>query len=174
MADRGKTQTGGGRRQNARYGQKAKQKWKAATPGLETAVFGFGAVYTPDTFQKAYSALTKYIGAGNLDKKGGPEAAKALRKFKVPEFTAPVRREDVSDKIADAFYDKGVNQYVEDVGTWERVNKKIFNLLLTHCNPEMELKLQTMKDWESIEDDQNGLKLAILIRDILHQKDEQE
>ena len=34
----------------------------------------------------------------------------------------------------------------------------------------MELKLLTMKDWESVEDDQNGLELAKLIRDILHQK----
>ena len=38
----------------------------------------------------------------------------------------------------------------------------------------MELKLQTMKDWESVEDDQDGLELAKLIRDILHQKDEKE
>ena len=89
MADRGKTQTGGGRRPNARYGQKGKQKWKAATPGLETAVFGYGATYTPDTFAKAYSSLTKYIGAGNLDKKGGSEAAKAFRKLKNRSLNPP-------------------------------------------------------------------------------------
>ena len=89
MAERGKTQTGGGRRPNARYGQKAKQKWKAATPGLETAVFGYGATYTPDTFTKVYSSLTKYIGAGNLDKKGGPEAAKALRKIQSAGVYSP-------------------------------------------------------------------------------------
>ena len=106
MAERGKTQTGGGRRPNARYAQKAKQKWKAATPGLETAVFGYGATYTPDTFTKAYSSLTKYIGAGNLDKKGGPDAAKALRKFSAPEFKAPTKRKDEPDKIAEIFYKK--------------------------------------------------------------------
>ena len=89
MAERGKLQTGGGRRPNARFVPKVKQKWKAATPGLETAVFGYRNTYTPDTFMKAYSSLTKYIGAGNLDKKGGPEAAKALRKFTAPEFEAP-------------------------------------------------------------------------------------
>ena len=124
MAERGKTQTGGGRRPNARYAQKAKQKWKAATPGLETAVFGYGATYTPDTFTKAYSSLTKYIGAGNLDKKGGPDAAKALRKFSAPEFKAPTLRKDEPEKVAEIFYEKEINQYVEDVGTWERVNKK--------------------------------------------------
>ena len=95
MAERGKSQTGGGRRPNARFVPKAKQRWKAATPGLETAVFGYGATYTPDTFMKAYSSLTKYVGAGNLDKKGGPEAAKALRKFSAPVFK-PQRYEKMS------------------------------------------------------------------------------
>ena len=36
------------------------------------------------------------------------------------------------------------------------------------------MKLQSMRDWESVEDDQDGLELAKLIRDILHQKDEKE
>ena len=174
MAERGKFQTGGGRRPNARFVPKAKQKWKAATPGLETAVFGYGSAYTPDTFMKAYSSLTKYIGAGNLDKKGGPDAAKALRKFQEPVFSPPKERKDESDAVKAVFLENDLKQYVEDKSTWVRVNKKIYNLMLTHCTPEMEMKLQSIKDWEKVEDDQDGLELAKLICDVLHQKDEKE
>jgi hypothetical protein len=123
---------------------------------------------------KAYSSLTKYIGAGNLDKKGGPDAAKALRKFSAPGFDPPEIRKDESTEVAKVFYENDLKQYVEDKSTWVRVNKKIFNLMSTHCTPEMEMKLQSMKDWEKVEDDQDGLELAKLIRDILHQKDEKE
>ena len=55
------------------------RKIKAPTPGIEDAVFGFGGSYTPDTFESAHAAITRYIGAGNLGKKGGPEAAQALQ-----------------------------------------------------------------------------------------------
>jgi len=125
MAERGKSQTGGGRRPNTRFAPKAKQRWKAATPGLETAVFGYRATYTPDTFMKAYSSLTKYVGAGNLDKKGGPEAAKALRKFSAPVFKTPEVRKDESDMVAKIFFEKDLDQYVEEKSTWVQVNKKI-------------------------------------------------
>jgi hypothetical protein len=123
---------------------------------------------------KAYSSLTKYIGAGNLDKKGGPDAAKALRKFQVPVFPPPKVRKDESDAVSAVFYENDLKQYVEDKSTWIRVNKKIYNLMLTHCTPEMEMKLQSMRDWEQVEDDQDGLELGKLIRDVLHQKDEKE
>ena len=87
MADAGKTKTGGIRCQNARF--PVKPKWKAATLGIKTVVFGYGAIYTPDTFTKAYNGLVKYIGSGGLDKYGGPKAASALCKFEVPNFVIP-------------------------------------------------------------------------------------
>ena len=58
MEDAGKATTGGDRRQNARF--PAKTKWKAATPGLETAVFGYRASFTPGTFVKAYGSSDEH------------------------------------------------------------------------------------------------------------------
>ena len=46
--------------------------------------------------------------------------------------------------MAKVFYENDLKQYVEDKSTWVWVNKKIFNLLLTHCTLEMEMKLQSM------------------------------
>ena len=76
MLDGRKAKAGGCRCQNARF--PTKQKWKAATLGLETTVFGYRITYTPDMFAKAYSSLVKYIRVGNLDRYGGPDAASAL------------------------------------------------------------------------------------------------
>ena len=98
----------------------------------------------------------------------------ALRKFSPPEFKSPKMRENEEKAVAEFYYQKDIEKYIEDQTTWERVNKKLFNLMLTHCTPEMEMKLQSMSGWETVEDDQDGLELAKLIRDILHQKDEKE
>ena len=83
----GKTRARGGRSQ---YAWPGKKKFKAPTSGIEDAMFGFGSSYTPDTFESAHAAITRYIGAGNLGKKGGPEAAQVLREFEREELEEPV------------------------------------------------------------------------------------
>ena len=52
--------------------------------------------------------------------------------------------------------------------------KKVFNLLFTPCTPTVKMKLHSMKNWSAHKGNQNGLELAKLIRDVLHQKDEKE
>ena len=120
----GKTRAGGGRSQYARPGKK---KIKAPTAGIEDAVFGFGGSYTPDTFETAHAAITRYIGAGNFGKKDGPEAAQALREFKREEPKEPVLAKSEDErrkKINDIMYKKRVQAWVEAEFVWEDNNKK--------------------------------------------------
>ena len=79
-------------------------------------MFGFGGPYTPDTFESAHAAITRYIGTGNLGKKGGAEAAQALREFKREELEGPVleKTEDPKKlKIAEKMYERRLDAYVE-------------------------------------------------------------
>ncbi len=57
---------------------------------------------------------------------------------------------------------------------WEVNNKKIYNLLLSHCTESMHARLQSMTNWKEISKKQDGLELMILICKILHHKDETE
>ena len=146
-------------------------------PGIEDAVFGFGGSYMPDTFESAHAAITRYIGAGNLGKNGGPEAAQSLREFKREELEEPVleKTEDAKKlKIAEKMYKRRLDAYVEAKIVWEDNSKKIYNLLLSHCTKSMHVKLQSMSNWKDISKKQDGLKLIVLICNVRHHKDETE
>ena len=158
-----KDKAGGGRRQNARFPRKT--AWKAPTAGYETAVFGYGSGATPDTFNKTHQRLTKYVGAGNLDKHGGPEAAAALRALKPPNFKgqkpkAPKATKTEGEKTKEVpylkqkQYEHDCDEYFKAKSAWNKNNKKIFNLYLSHCSPAMETKLQSMSDWAKVQESQ--------------------
>ena len=53
----------------------------------------------------------------------------------------------------------------------EKTTTKIYNLLLSHCTESMHARLQLMSDWKDISKKQDGLKLMILICNVLHHKD---
>ena len=71
-------------------------------------------------------------------------------------------------------YERRLDAYVEAEFVWEDNNKKIYNLLLSHCTESMHTKLQSMSNRKDISKNQDGLKLMVLIRNVLHQKDKTE
>ena len=60
----------------------------------------------------------------------------------------------------------------QNKNTWTKNNQVVYNLFLSHFNPEMETNLQGMENWGTIDPKQDGLGMIFLIRDVTHRPDE--
>ena len=60
----------------------------------------------------------------------------------------------------------------KDLNTWDEVSKKAYQLLLLHCHPDVEDKLDAIEEYTDIKDRQDPVELLKLIRVIAHQHDE--
>ena len=61
--------------------------YKAPTQGLQHIAFEYGERMKPGSFKSMVESLAKHMV--NISKKGGPEAARAMKKQKKPTYRAP-------------------------------------------------------------------------------------
>ena len=64
----------------------------------------------------------------------------------------------------DILYDK----YHKDTNSWDEVKRRTFQLLLLHCHPGVEEKLDTFDSFQLVNEQQDPIKLLELIRSIVH------
>ena len=77
-------------------------------------------------------------------------------------------------EVAKLLWPKKVKKWGQRQEDREENVGRIYNLVLSHCTPEMETKLKGMSNWDSVLKAQDGIALAQLIRDMLHKKDESQ
>ena len=69
----------------------------------------------------------------------------------------------------------GVDEYLEaskdwkrDSNQWKENNARIFNLVLQHCHPEVEVELKNHTNWLVARSDQDSIALLLMIHNITH------
>merc|ERR1712155_130846 len=163
--------------------------FRGPTPGLKDVIFGYEAQprSNPETFKKNSERLALHIGT--TFKKQASEAANMLRTLKKGKEGRPKKPkravlgdegyvdEDTAKedfKVAELLWPEKVKKWGQRQEDREENVGRIYNLVLSHCTPEMETKLKGMSKWDSVSKAQDGIALAQLIRDVLHKKDESQ
>ena len=92
--------------------------------------------------------------------------------FKDPTAPTEDKETKLYDELEKKTYFCDCSAVKAQKAQWEENNQKVYNLFLSHCTPNMETKLQGMETWPIVEDEQDGLKLTIIICNIVHRRDE--
>ena len=108
-------------------------------------------------------SLAKHMA--NIMKKGGPEAAKAMKKIERPTYECPteVTNGTRKDKLK---FDFEYQLYMEKQDNWEEIPGRIFEKLCSYCAPNKKTKLRGMPGWEAIGNDQDlrgGIRCGSLL-----------
>ena len=135
--------SGGGQRRTGGGYQRA-LNFKAPTPGYEKPTFDWNNSKTKAVrFQENFDDLATYVGA-NYDT-GAAEAAAAICSREPPTFEEPTRPTGDSQSWEVDIWRDEYKEYKKQERAWNNVNnKKLFDLFLSHCTPEMK---QNLKGW---------------------------
>ena len=106
-------------------------KFKATTPGQEDVIFEYGAGMRPGAFQGFLEALSGHM-ASTL-KKGGAQAAKAIRKIKAPTLQEPADPASNTSKKDEIKYKHDLKTYLQCLEEWEDTNGLFYEKLYEHC-----------------------------------------
>ena len=142
---------------------------KAPTVGLEDVVFEFGVNMKPGEFQGSLDSLSGHL-AGAL-KNGGAAAAKAIRKMRPPDLSEPDEPGENATSKQKIGYEHKLKKALKDQDTWEDTNGLIFEKFKEHCAESMMSKLSGMAAYDTLSDDQDGIGLVKLLREIYFEQD---
>ena len=146
-----------------------KAEAKAPTVGLEDVVFEFGANMRPGDFQGFIDSLSGHM-AGAL-KYGGATAAKAIRKMTPPTFSEPAEPADPTNTKQKITYEHKLKKWLREEDEWTDINGRIFEKFKEHCAESMLSKLSGMAEYDGLDDDQDGIRLVKLLREIYFEQD---
>ena len=147
-----------------------KQKYSAPTSGLEHVVFDFGTTKNAADFTKHRAELAKHVAV--TFKYGGPIAAKAIEEMDAPVYEAPEDIPSDAPFMRIHTWKSDFDDFKRNERTWEENNGKMFNLLLQHCSPELESKLESMDEWADAKENLASMVLLNMIRKVCHQHDD--
>ena len=160
MSDTTKNNGGVGK-QTIRY-QGKHESFCAPTSGLEDVVFHPSSLAAE--FKKYNDRLADYVGVSL--KHFDPPMNKALRKLVKPLFVLP-GQPDSDSKLYETevvVWTDAFTRVKNDSRCFTEADQKVFNLLKQHSTSAMMLNLHMHADWDQVEDDMDGVDLAILIR----------
>ena len=67
---------------------------------------------------------------------------------------------------------KEIDEILKRISTYKSHKLAVYGLILKQCSKPLRTKLETRKDWETLNTDSNGIALLKAIRDIVHGEDE--
>ena len=146
--------------------QRAMQEYKVPTPGLEKELFQVGQACDAAEFEEVKKMLARYVGVNF--KHRATDAQHAVESLEVPDLCEP------KDPAADASpvklkkWEADYDDYRKNKKAWEDAKPRLYQLILSHCHPDMEQKVQASEKFEGINQDQDPVALLQLIRSIAH------
>jgi hypothetical protein len=145
--------------------------FKAPTQGLEDKIFKIGDAQDAADFTEVKKAIGRYCGVNF--KVGGSLAQQAIEKLVEPTIEDP---EDppAGDVKAELIWKLDLEEAHKKKRIWKDVKERAYQLVLSHCHPLLEEKLESANDWTRINGDQNLVLLLQLIRAVVHQHDDQD
>ncbi|KAL7504016.1 hypothetical protein ACHAXN_001720, partial [Cyclotella atomus] len=153
-----------------------KDAFKAPTSGLESMIFKQGTAKDAAQFVETKKALAKHVGA--TFKYGNNMAQRAIDRLEAPTLDEPTDPMVQSNPPTAAElkdfkrWELEYDDYRRDVRAWKDAGPRAFQLVLQHVHPDLEEKLESDSGWKQLEEDQDAVKLLILIRNYVHNHDE--
>ena len=108
--------------------------------------------------------------AGAL-KNGGAAAAKAIRKMCPPDLSEPDEPGKNATSKQKIIYKHKLKKPLKDQDTGEDMNGRIFKKFKEHYAKSMMSKLQGMAAYDALSNDQGGIRLVKLPREIYFEQD---
>jgi hypothetical protein len=160
----------------ARKRASADKKFKAPTQGLEHMIFKKGDAADAAAFVEVKKALAKY--AGVYFKVGSAMAQAAIDRLEEPDIKEPEDPKPMSslptiqEEKAREMWKYELEDYVKQTRAWKDAKGRAFQLVMSHVDPDLEEKLESASQWETINEHQDVVGLLKLIRAHAHQHDE--
>ena len=117
-------------------------------------------------FEEVKKKLARYMGVNF--KHGTSGVQHAVESLEVPGVHEP------KDPAADASpvklkkWEANYDDFRKNKKAWEDAKPRLYKLILSHCHPDMEQKVQVSEGFEGINQDQDPIALLQLIRNIAH------
>jgi hypothetical protein len=121
-------------------------------------------------FEEHKKKLACYV-AVNF-KYGALMAQQAMEKMTAPDIEEPADLDPNASEMEKIKWKSKWDQYVLDKKAWEDAGAKAYNLVLQHCHPTMEIRLEALPEWENIVRDQDIVGLLSAILKVVHKHDE--
>ena len=103
------------------------------------------------------------------------QVSKAIRTGIPPTFVIPnaVKSGDGFDRVVEkAKFDRLFFKINKQEDAWEENNPQIYNQWHAHCTPAMKTKLRSLDAFDQVAEDQDGIGLIALVRNVYHKKDQ--
>ena len=97
-----------------------------------------------------------------------------IKNMEKPTINVPKVPEDTARRVDIFILEKKHKEAKRKEKTFEENNKKTYILILQHCTPELEGKLNGIDKYDAIETYQDGIELDKLIRTICHLQDDEK
>jgi hypothetical protein len=146
-------------------------EFKAPTSGLEDKIFKAGNEKDAAEFAVVAKALGRYCGVHF--KAGGGMAQQAMELLKEPTIEDPEDPPN-GDKKAELIWQFELEEALKKKKAWKDAKERAYQLVLSHCHPLLEEKLEACNDWAKINADQDLVQLLKLIRAVVHKHDDQQ
>lgn len=173
------------KRTNKQYGkryrsdnERKQSAFKAPTQGLEDKFFTVGDARDAANFEEVRKEIGGY--AGRTFKYCSPEARLAIEQGVAPTFDEPTDPTlsgadppSIADIKAKRKWELEYDAYLKRQLLWDNEFKqKAFQLVLSHCHPEVKERIENTDAWERVEHDQDVIRLLELIRNVVHKHEE--
>ena len=144
--------------------------YKAPTVGLESVVFKMGTVQDAADFEDHKKDLGRYI-AVNF-KEGGSLLQQAMENMVAPTFTPPTDPIDPTNVVQVKKWEREYDAFTKKEAAWDAVKSRGFQLILQHCDKDVEQRIESYGNWEVCNASQDPIELLKLIRSALHKHDD--
>ena len=163
-----KNDSGSGSKSNANRFHGKHDYFRAPTSGLEDMVFQPHS--SAVQFKKNNDRMANHVKV--TFKKMVPTMGKALVKLVQSVLSVP-SMPDSDLKLYDADIILFAETYKlanQDIREFKDANQRSYNLYKHHCAEAMMKKMATLPDWDTVEEDMDGVGLAKILRQVCHKK----
>ena len=150
--------------------QWASQEYRAPTPGLEKELFRVGQARDAAEFEEVKKKLARYVGVNF--KHGASDAQRAVESLEVPDLREPEDPPQTASPVELKKWEAAYDEYRKSKKSWEDAKPRLYQLILSHCHPDMEQKLQASERFDRINQNQDPVALLQLVRSIAHKHDD--
>jgi hypothetical protein len=96
----------------------------------------------------------------------------AMEAMVAPTFTAPADPQDPNNVVQVKKWQREYDAFSKKEAAWDAVKSRGFQLILQHCDKDVEQRIMSYADWEVSNTAQDPIGLLKLIRSALHKHDD--